>query len=127
MKQRMWLFVIVSIQQMEPSVMELTRGCNQPVIFLTLSLNLKISLICLLPLLIGLGVWVKDGARVAFWLTSIEERKEVPIVEGMPELGTQTQVTWKEQFVSGIETPLIGTLLATIVFLITRWRINLKQ
>ena len=70
---------------------------------------------------------MKDGARVAFWLTSIEEIKEVPIVEGMPELGTQTQVTWKEEFVSGIETPLIGTLLATIVFLITRWRINLKQ
>ena len=42
---------------------------------------------------------MKDGARVALWLTSIEERKEVPIVEGMPELGTQTQVTWKEQFV----------------------------
>ena len=60
---------------------------------------------------------MKDGARVAFWLTSIEERKEVPIVEGMPELGTQTQVTWKEeQFVSGIETPLIGTLLAIIAF-----------
>ena len=51
----------------------------------------------------------------------------MPIVEGMPELGTQTQVTWKEQFVSGIETPLIGTLLAIIAFLITRWRINLKQ
>ena len=60
---------------------------------------------------------MKDGARVAFWLTSIEERKEVPIVEGMPELGTQTQVTWKEQFVSGIETPLfglVGSLLAKL-------------
>ena len=55
---------------------------------------------------------MKDGARVAFWLTSIEERKEVPIVEGMPELGTQTQITWKEQFVSGIETPLLGLILS---------------
>ena len=53
---------------------------------------------------------MKDGARVAFWLTSIEERKEVPIVEGMPELGTQTQITWKEQFVSGIETPILVLL-----------------
>ena len=61
---------------------------------------------------------MKDGARVAFWLTSIEERKEVPIVEGMPELGTQTQVTWKEQFVSGIETPLIGALLSLIILLV---------
>lgn len=111
----MWLFVIVSIQRMEPFVMGLTRGCNQPVIFLILSLNLKISLICLFPLLIGLGVWVKDGARVAFWLTSIEERKEVPIVEGMLELGTQTQITWKEQFVSGIETPIFGLVVSLAV------------
>jgi hypothetical protein len=73
--------------------------------------------------LIGLGVWVKDGARVAFWLTSIEERKEVPIVEGMPDLGTQTQVTWKEQFVSGIETPILGlvtSLGVLTVFYLTK-------
>ncbi len=66
---------------------------------------------------------MKDGARVAFWLTSIEERKEVPIVEGMPDLGTQTQVTWKEQFVSGIETPILG-LVASLgvltVFYLTK-------
>ena len=59
---------------------------------------------------------MKDGARVAFWLTSIEERKEVPIVEGMPELGTQTQITWKEQFVSGIETPIFGLVASLGVF-----------
>lgn len=59
---------------------------------------------------------MKDGARVAFWLTSIEERKEVPIVEGMPELGTQTQITWKEQFVSGIETPIFGLVVSLVVF-----------
>jgi len=69
---------------------------------------------------------VKDGARVAFWLTSIEERKEVPIVEGMPELGTQTQVTWKEQFVSGIETPLIGVLVSLIILLVFHRVIKLR-
>ena len=58
---------------------------------------------------------MKDGARVAFWLTSIEERKEVPIVEGMLELGTQTQITWKEQFVSGIETPIFGLVVSLAV------------
>ena len=72
--------------------------------------------------MIGLGVWVKDGARVAFWLTSIEERKEVPIVEGMPELGTQTQVTWKEQFVSGIETPMFGLVGSLGVFTVFHLR-----
>jgi hypothetical protein len=69
-------------------------------------------LISLLPLLLGVGVWVQDGARIAFWLTSIEERKEVPIVDGMPELGTQMQIIWKDQFVSGIETPLLSLLLS---------------
>jgi len=65
-----------------------------------------------------------DGARVAFWLTSVEEKKEIPIVEGMPELGTQTQIVWKDQFVSGIETPLIGLIITLILFLIFRIRTN---
>ena len=72
----------------------------------------RVILISLLPLLLGVGVWVQDGARIAFWLTSIEERKEVPIVDGMPELGTQMQIIWKDQFVSGIETPLLSLLLS---------------
>ena len=67
---------------------------------------------------------MKDGARVAFWLTSIEERNEIPIVEGMPELGTQMQIIWKEQFVSGLETPLLSLLLSLsiAIFLFARKR-----
>lgn len=76
----------------------------------------------MLPLLIGASVWVWDGARVAFWLTSIEERKEIPIVEGMPELGTQTQIIWKERFVSGIETPFIGLVASLGVFTVFYFR-----
>ena len=81
-------------------------------------------MISLLPLLLGVGVWVQDGARIAFWLTSIEERKEVPIVDGMPELGTQMQIIWKEQFVSGVETPLLSLLLSLsiAIFLFARKR-----
>lgn len=90
-------------------------------------MNLRITLISLLPFLVGIGVWVKDGARIAFWLTSVENREEIPIVEGMPELGTQTQITWKEQFVSGIETPLVGILAASILFLILRSTINQRK
>ena len=81
-------------------------------------------MISLLPLLLGVGVWVQDGARIAFWLTSIEERKEVPIVDGMPELGTQMQIIWKDQFVSGVETPLLSLLLSLsiAIFLFARKR-----
>ena len=50
--------------------------------------------------------------RLGFWLTSVEEKKEIPIIDGMPELGTQTQIVWKDKFVSGVETPLIGLLLS---------------
>ena len=70
---------------------------------------------------------MKDGARVAFWLTSIEERKEVPIIEGMPEVGTQTQVTWKEQFVSGIETPILGLVTSLGVFTVFYLRKSKKS
>ena len=76
-------------------------------------------LISLLPLLIGTGIWLKDGSRFGFWLTSVEEKTEIPVVEGMPELGTQTQIKWKEQFVSGVETPLIGAFFTLIFFLQT--------
>ena len=84
-------------------------------------------LISLLPLLIGIGVWLKDGARVAFWLTSVEEKKEIPIVDGMPELGTQTQIIWKEQFVSGVESPLLGLFISCSIlafFLIRKQRMS---
>jgi|TARA_E500000178_G_scaffold308866_1_gene322811 hypothetical protein len=86
--------------------------------------KLRAIAICLLPLSFGLFLWIKDGSRIAFWLTSVEEKKEIPIIEGMPELGTQTQIIWREQLVSGVETPLIGVLLTSILFLIFRNRIN---
>ena len=87
-------------------------------------MNLRKVIFCLLPLTLSLWVWVQDGYRFAFWVTSVEEKKEVPIVDGMPELGTQTQIIWKDQIVSGVETPLIGVLLTLILFLIYRNRIN---
>lgn len=87
-------------------------------------MNVRKVIFCLLPLSLSLWLWVKDGCRFAFWVTSVEEKKEVPIVDGMPELGTQTQIIWKDQIVSGVETPLIGVLLTLILFLIYRNKIN---
>ena len=80
-------------------------------------MNLRKVIFCLLPLTLSLWVWVQDGYRFAFWVTSVEEKKEVPIVDGMPELGTQTQVIWEERFVSGIETPLVGLAASVLLFL----------
>ena len=87
-------------------------------------MNLRKEIFCLPTLTFSMWLWVKDGYRFAFWLTSVEEKKEVPIIDGMPELGTQTQIIWKDQFVSGIETPLLGVLLTSILFLILLNRIN---
>lgn len=87
----------------------------------------KKILVSLLPLLIGTGVWLKDGARVAFWLTSVEEKKEIPIVDGMPEVGTQTQIVWREQFVSGVESPLIGFFLTLTLFLLIKQGLGKKN
>jgi hypothetical protein len=88
-------------------------------------MNLRKVIFCLLPLTLSLWVWVQDGYRFAFWVTSVEEKKEVPIVDGMPELGTQTQIIWEERFVSGIETPLVG--LAASVLLLVFFYIKLKR
>jgi hypothetical protein len=90
-------------------------------------LSKKRILVSLLPLLIGTGVWLKDGARVAFWLTSVEEKKEIPIVDGMPEVGTQTQIVWREQFVSGVESPLIGFFLTLTLFLLIKQGLGKKN
>jgi hypothetical protein len=90
-------------------------------------LSKKKILVSLLPLLIGIGVWLKDGARVAFWLTSVEEKKEIPIVDGMPEVGTQTQIVWREQFVSGVESPLIGFFLTLTLFLLIKQGLGKKN
>ena len=90
-------------------------------------MSLRHKLITLLPLLIGTVVWLKDGARIAFWLTSVEEKKEIPIIDGMPELGTQTQIIWKEQFVSGVESPLLGLFVSSSIltfFLIRKQRMS---
>ena len=48
----------------------------------------------------------------------VETREEIPVVEGMPELGTQTKVTWKEELVCGIETPVFGLVLSLVLFII---------
>ena len=72
----------------------------------------KILCLFLIPFVVCLGIWIKDDVRLGFWLTSVEEKKEIPIIDGMPELGTQTQIVWQDKFVSGVETPLIGLLLS---------------
>ena len=72
-------------------------------------------IISLIPLTLGAFIWGRDGWRLAFWQTTVAKEMEVPIVEGMPELGTQTQVVWQEQFISGIESPLIGLILSLIL------------
>jgi hypothetical protein len=77
---------------------------------------LKKIFFCFLPLVLCSWVWIKDGCRFAFWMTSVSELKEIPLVDGMPELGTQTQIIWKDQFVSGLETPLLG-LVFTVALL----------
>ena len=70
-----------------------------------------------LPLSIAIFLWVKDGSRLSFWATSEEIHQEVPVVEGMPELGTQTQVIWKDRFICGIETPILGLALSSLLTL----------
>ena len=70
-----------------------------------------------LPLSIAIFFWLKDGARLSFWATSEEIHQEVPVVEGMPELGTQTQVIWKDRFICGIETPILGLTLSSLLTL----------
>ena len=78
----------------------------------------------LIPIFIGIGFWLKDGARLSFWANHIEVRDEIPVIEGMPELGTLTKVTWIDQFVCGVETPLISLLVS---FLILFFQIYFKR
>ena len=70
------------------------------------------------PLVFTVGYWVLDGYRFSLWANMVETREEIPVVEGMPELGTQTKVTWKEEFVCGIETPVFGLVLSLVLFII---------
>ena len=74
-------------------------------------------LISFSPLVFSAFIWKWHGAHFGFWKTSVEEKIEVPIVDGMPELGTQTQINWEDRFVSGIETPLIGLVVTILLFL----------
>ena len=76
-----------------------------------------ILLLSFLPLVFSTYIWGRDGWKIAFWQTSIAKRIEIPIVEGMPELGTQTQVIWEDRFISGIETPLVGIVVSVLLFL----------
>jgi len=70
-----------------------------------------------LPLSIAFFLWVKDGSRLSFWATSEEIHQEVPIIEGMPELGSQTQVIWKDRFICGVETPILGLTFSSLLAL----------
>jgi len=70
------------------------------------------------PLVFTVGYWVLDGSRFSLWANMVETREEIPVVEGMPELGTQTKVTWKEELVCGIETPVFGLVLSLVLFII---------
>ncbi len=70
------------------------------------------------PLVFTVGYWVLDGSRFSLWANMVETREEIPVVEGLPELGTQTKVTWKEELVCGIETPVFGLVLSLVLFII---------
>jgi len=86
-------------------------------------MNLVHSLfLALIPFLLSFIYWILDGARLSFWATSIAIQEEVPVVEGMPELGMQIKVTWLDQFICGIETPIIGFCLSAIFLLVMFYR-----
>jgi hypothetical protein len=77
----------------------------------------RLSIIPVLAL--GLGVWLWHGARLGFWVTSVEKRVEAPVVPGMPELGTMETLIWEDRFLSGIET-----LVATLALALSLWGIS---
>ena len=66
--------------------------------------------------LLGIGCWM--GPVFPYGQIWLKTREEIPVVEGMPELGTQTKVTWKEELVCGIETPVFGLVLSLVLFII---------
>ena len=78
----------------------------------------------------SLALWWWHGSNIGFWKTSVEEIVEIPIIEGMPELGTQRQIIWNDQFVSGVETPLIGFGVCLCLFIFSifiKRRLNNKK
>jgi hypothetical protein len=70
----------------------------------------------LIILCVGVGLWWYHGAHRGLWKTSVENRVEIPIIEGMPELGTQEKIVWEDRFVSGIETPILSLVLALLLW-----------
>jgi hypothetical protein len=79
-------------------------------------------LISVFPCLLTFALWVYHGARLSFWATSIRTLEEIPVIEGMPELGTQTKVIWHEGFLCGIETPFLGLCFSLFIFLFLHFR-----
>ena len=75
------------------------------------SLGLAAVLVAIVCLSASIFMWYEHGARPGLWETSVKTTREIPIVDGMPELGFQQQVTWEEKLVLGIETPIVGILL----------------
>ena len=73
--------------------------------------SLSLAILCF-----GVGLWWYHGAQPGLWKTSVENRVEIPIIEGMPELGTQEQIVWEDRFVSGIETPILSLVLALLLW-----------
>ena len=63
---------------------------------------------------LGLIVWVWHGARLGFWVTSVEKRVEEPVIPGMPELGMMESVVREDRFLCGIET-LVGALALALL------------
>ena len=70
----------------------------------------------LVILCFGVGLWWYHGAQPGLWKTSVENRFEIPIIEGMPELGTQEKIVWEDRFLAGIETPILSLVLALFVW-----------
>ena len=73
--------------------------------------SLSLAILCFGP-----GLWWYHGAQLGLWKTSVENRIEIPIVEGMPELGTQEKIVWEDRFVSGIETLILSLVLALLLW-----------
>ena len=91
---------------------------------------LYVRLVGIACLVSSLALWWSHGSNIGFWKTSVEEIVEIPIIEGMPELGTQRQMIWTDQFVCGVETPLIGVgvCLGLFIFSISiKRRLNKKK
>ena len=81
--------------------------------------RLRCRLSAVLVLALGLGAWLYHGARLGFWVTSVEKRVEEPVIPGMPELGMMESVVREERFLSGIET-----LVATLALALLLWGVS---